>query len=162
MIHSKTALITGASTGIGKALAIIHAKQGGNLVIVARNEEKLKELKKELEHKYKVQVTIIVKDLSELNAPQQVYNEIKQRNIQIDYLMNNAGFGATSGMDKTAMFQKTATAHSVALDGYNGMLNGKIDVISGLQPMQKLMMASIPFVPKKMMLKQIRQMQEVS
>ena len=70
-------------------------------------------------------------------------------------------FGATSGMDKTKMFQKTATAYSVALDGYNGMLKGKLDVISGLNFGQKLMMASIPFMPKKMVLKQIRQMQEV-
>jgi hypothetical protein len=44
---------------------------------------------------------------------------------------------------------------------YNGMLKGKIDVVSGLKPMQKLMMAMIPFTPKKMILKQVRQMQEV-
>ena len=59
------------------------------------------------------------------------------------------------------MFKETVTAYSVALDGYNGMLKGKIDVISGLKPMQKLMMAMIPFMPKKMVLKQVRQMQEV-
>ena len=59
------------------------------------------------------------------------------------------------------MFQKTATAYSVALDGYNGMLKGKIDVISGLTTGQKIMMASLPFMPKKMILKQVRQMQEI-
>tara|TARA_R110001583_G_scaffold61013_2_gene180810 strand:+ start:1022 stop:1204 length:183 start_codon:yes stop_codon:yes gene_type:complete len=59
------------------------------------------------------------------------------------------------------VFKETVTAYSVALDGYNGMLKGKIDVISGLKPMQKLMMAMIPFMPKKMVLKQVRQMQEV-
>ena len=59
------------------------------------------------------------------------------------------------------MFKKPVSANSVALDGYNGMLKGKLDVISGLTTMQKLMMKMIPFTPKKMVLKQVRQMQEV-
>ena len=70
-------------------------------------------------------------------------------------------FGRVSGMDKTAMFEKTASARTVAEDGYNGMMKGKLDVISGLKFSQKLMMSMIPFTPKKMILKQIRQMQEV-
>ena len=259
-MSTKTALITGASTGIGKELAIIHAKNGGNLVIIARNESKLNNLKKDLEQQYKINVVVIAKDLSDLNAPKEIYDEVKKHGIEIEYLINNAGFGAlgkfheldlarqisminlnitaltalthlflpefvkrnsgkilntsstaslmpgplqavyfatkayvtffsnalseelhdtnitvtnlmpgatesefgaTSGMDKTEMFKETATAYSVALDGYNGMLKGKIDVISGLKPLQKLMMAMIPFTPKKMILKQIRQMQEV-
>jgi len=69
-----TALITGASTGIGKELATIHASKGGNLIIVARNESKLNKLKQELEQKYNVKVVIIIKDLSDLNAPQEIYN----------------------------------------------------------------------------------------
>jgi short-subunit dehydrogenase len=89
-----TALITGASTGIGKELATIHASKGGNLIIVARNESKLNKLKQELEQKYNVKVVIIIKDLSDLNAPQEIYNEVKQLGINIDYLINNAGFGA--------------------------------------------------------------------
>lgn len=259
-MSTKTALITGASTGIGKELAKIHAEKGGNLIIVARSESKLAQLKKELEEKYNIKVVVITKDLSDLNAPQEIYNEVKQEEIEIDYLINNAGFGALgkfhelnlarqisminlnvtsltalthlflpdfvkrnhgkilntsstasfmpgplqavyfatkayvtffsnalseelhdtnitvtnlmpgatesefgaiSGMDKTEMFKKTATANSVALDGYNGMLNGKLDVVSGLKTMEKVMMAMIPFMPKKMVLKQIRQMQEV-
>ena len=51
-MKNKTALITGASTGIGKELAIIHASKSGNLVIIARNESKLNKLKQELEKKY--------------------------------------------------------------------------------------------------------------
>jgi len=70
-------------------------------------------------------------------------------------------FASTSGMDKTDLFDKTATALSVAQDGYQGMLQGKLDVVSGLTFSQKLMMGMIPFTPKKIMLKQIRQMQEV-
>jgi uncharacterized protein len=89
----KTALITGASNGIGLELAEIHASKGGNLVLVARNKAKLDELKSKLEHQFKVSVYTIGKDLSLHNAAQEVYDETKKQNIQIDYLMNNAGFG---------------------------------------------------------------------
>ncbi len=71
-------------------------------------------------------------------------------------------FAKTSGMDKTDLFKKTVSAYSVALEGYNGMLKGKLDVVSGLKPMQKAMMYMIPFTPKKTILKQVRQMQEVN
>ena len=60
----KTILITGASSGIGKELATIHAEKGGDLVIVARRQDKLDELKLELESKYNVNVITIVKDLN--------------------------------------------------------------------------------------------------
>jgi short-subunit dehydrogenase len=88
-----TALITGASNGIGLELAKVHASKGGDLVLVARNLAKLNELKAELEKQYKVKVYTIGKDLSAPNAALEVYNETKQQNIQIDYLINNAGFG---------------------------------------------------------------------
>jgi uncharacterized protein len=89
----KTALITGSSNGIGLELAKIHASKGDNLVLVARNKSRLDELKKELETKYKVSIYIIGKDLSVTNAAQQVFDETKNQNIQVDYLINNAGFG---------------------------------------------------------------------
>jgi len=63
-MNKKVALITGASTGIGKELAYIHAEKGGDLVIVARSQDKLEALKKEIESKHNVQVMIIAKDLS--------------------------------------------------------------------------------------------------
>jgi short-subunit dehydrogenase len=88
-----TALITGASNGIGLELAKIHASKGGDLVLVARNKKKLDELKTELESKYKVVVYTIGKDLSLNTAVQEVFNETIQQNIQIDYLINNAGIG---------------------------------------------------------------------
>jgi hypothetical protein len=88
-----TALITGASNGIGLELAKVHASKGGNLVIVARNKAKLDELKAELERQYKITVYTIGKDLSLPHAAQEVYDEIKSQQIQIDYLVNNAGFG---------------------------------------------------------------------
>lgn len=88
-----TALITGASNGIGLELAKVHASKGGDLVLVARNKSKLDELKEELESNYKVNVYTIGKDLSAPDAAWQVYEETKKQNIQIDYLINNAGFG---------------------------------------------------------------------
>lgn len=254
------ALITGASSGLGKEFATIHASQGADVIIVARRKEKLNSLKKEIENTYGTKVMVIAKDLTLPSAPQEIYDELKAGRIQVDYLINNAGFGGhgkfherawekdlsminlnvialtaltrlflpdfvkrnsgrilnvsstasfmpgplqavyfatkayvtffsnaiaeelydtnitvtnlmpgatetefaqTSGMDKTDLFQNTVSAHSVAQDGYDGMLKGKLDVVSGLTFSQKIMMKSIPFTPKKMLLKQIRKMQEV-
>jgi len=258
---STTALITGASSGIGKELAKIHSERGGDLVIVARSKDKLEALKNELQAKYNNNILVIVKDLTKAEAPLDIYNEVANAKIQIDYLINNAGFGghgkfherdwekdlaminlniialtaltrlflpdfvkrnkgrvlnvsstasfmpgplqavyyatktyvtffsnaiaeelhdtnisvtallpgatetrfaSTSGMDKTDLFNKTVSARSVAEDGYDGMLKGKLDVVSGLTFSQSMMMKMIPFTPKKVVLKQIREMQEIS
>ncbi len=88
-----TALITGASNGIGLALAKIHASKGDHVVLVARTVTKLSELKVELEKQFNVSVYVIGRDLSEQNAAQAVYDETVSKNLQIDYLINNAGFG---------------------------------------------------------------------
>jgi len=89
----KTALITGSSNGIGYKLAKIHAENGGNMVLVARTKTKLKALKKELEEKHKVHVYTIAKDLSLTGVASEIFDELKQQNIQVDYLVNNAGIG---------------------------------------------------------------------
>ncbi|MCB0209131.1 MAG: SDR family oxidoreductase [Anaerolineae bacterium] len=256
----KTALITGASSGIGKEFAHIHAEQGGDLVIIARREDKLNALKLELENKHGIKVMVIAKDLILPNAAAEIYDTVKQAGIEINYLINNAGFGgrgkfherpweqdlaminlnvvaltaltrfflpdfvkrnegrilnvsstaslmagplqavyyatkayttsfsnaiaeelhdsnitvtallpgatatefaSTSGMDKTSLFENTSSARTVAEDGYKAMLAGKLDVISGVTFSQRMMMAAIPLTPKKMLLSQIRQMQEV-
>lgn len=88
-----TALITGASNGIGFELAKIHASKGDDLVLVARSKSKLDELKTDLQNQYKVKVYVIGKDLSAHNSAQEVYEETTRQKIQIDYLINNAGFG---------------------------------------------------------------------
>ena len=88
-----TALITGASNGIGLELAKIHASKGDNLVLVARNKTKLDELKAELEQQFKIKVYCIGKDLSAPNAALEVFSETQQEKIQVDHLINNAGFG---------------------------------------------------------------------
>lgn len=254
-----TALITGASSGIGKELATIHAERGGNLILVARSKDKLSELKVELEKKHEVLVSIIPKDLSVTGATKELFTEVQSLGIQVDYLMNNAGFGLvgkfhelpwerqmqminlnmvalteltylflkgmvarnkgkilntsstaglipgplqavyfaskayvssfsnaiaeelydknitvtallpgatetgfakTSGVDKTAIYSNPASARSVAEDGYNAMINGKLDVISVSSRSQKMQLSLVPFFPKKMLLKQTRQLQE--
>jgi uncharacterized protein len=90
---NKTALITGSSNGIGLELAKIYAEKGNNLVLVARSKNKLDELKKVLEEENKVAVYTIGKDLSLQGAAREVYDELKQQNISVDYLINNAGLG---------------------------------------------------------------------
>lgn len=93
MAHANTALITGASSGIGRELARIHAQKGGNLVLVARAEDKLNALKTELEAQHKVAVTIIAQDLSQLEAAKRIFAQTTEMGLQIDILINNAGFG---------------------------------------------------------------------
>lgn len=87
------ALITGASSGIGRALAYEHAKRKRDLIIVARRESQLKELAAELTDKYGIAVRVIAKDLTVQNACQEVYDELTAADIELEYLFNNAGFG---------------------------------------------------------------------
>lgn len=89
----KVALITGASSGIGKELAKIHAAKGGDLVLVARREKELSELKNNLESEHKVSVLLITKDLSNIKTPAEIFAETEKLGIQVEYLINNAGFG---------------------------------------------------------------------
>ncbi len=88
-----TALITGASLGIGLEFARTFAAEKNNLVLVARNEEKLKTLAAELQTNYGITVKIIAADLSNMDEVQKVYDVCKAENIIIDYLVNNAGIG---------------------------------------------------------------------
>jgi uncharacterized protein len=88
-----TALITGASSGIGKAFAQELAARNTNLVLVARSEEKLNQLAKQLQEQYKIQVDVIVKDLTEPHAAAAVFDATKNKGLTIDLLINNAGFG---------------------------------------------------------------------
>ena len=90
----QTALITGASNGIGLELARIHAKRGGNLVLVARSQDKLNQLADELRAQHHdIQITVIAQDLAMLHAAQSVFAQTEQLGIQVDILINNAGFG---------------------------------------------------------------------
>ncbi|ALO41297.1 SDR family NAD(P)-dependent oxidoreductase [Pseudoalteromonas phenolica] len=88
-----TALITGASSGIGLELAKLHAEKGGDLVLVARSADKLEQLAEQLRNEHKVQVTVLPADLSEQNAAEHIFNQTQQLGIEVDTLINNAGFG---------------------------------------------------------------------
>jgi len=90
---SKTALITGASAGIGLEFAIIFAKEKYDLVITARNGTKLNELANKLKNNHNVNVKVLTKDLSKQNAGEEIFNELKNEKIVTDILINNAGLG---------------------------------------------------------------------
>ena len=89
----ETVLITGASSGIGYEFAKIFADRKCDLVLVARNESKLKEIKAELEENDNVKILVIVQDLSTPEAAKKIFEELTEKQIQIDVLINNAGFG---------------------------------------------------------------------
>jgi uncharacterized protein len=89
----KTALVTGATSGIGRELATLFAKDGYNLVLVARSDENLLQVSQELEQQYGIEVTPIAKNLADEQAPQQIYDETTGKGLQIDVLVNNAGIG---------------------------------------------------------------------
>ena len=89
----KTALITGASGGIGYELAKVFARHKHNLVLVARNGRKLNLLAEELRLKYGVEVLVLAQDLSLSHAATLIFDQVQRKNIRIDFLVNNAGFG---------------------------------------------------------------------
>lgn len=87
------ALITGASKGIGLELAKLFAKDGYNLIIVARSREILEKIKLEFEERYHIIVKVIAKDLTNVISAKELFEEVKKCNLKVDYLINNAGFG---------------------------------------------------------------------
>lgn len=89
----KRTLITGATSGIGLEIAEIMAARGHDLVLVARREDKLLELKADLEERYEIEVDIFVKDLSQKHAAHDIYDFTYGNQWEIDILVNNAGFG---------------------------------------------------------------------
>lgn len=89
----ETVLITGASSGIGLELARIFAKNGYNLLVVARDKTQLTQVAVQLRSEYKVSVGVIAHDLATENAAQELYNTVKKNNQKVNILVNNAGFG---------------------------------------------------------------------
>ncbi|MFC0522056.1 SDR family NAD(P)-dependent oxidoreductase [Pontibacillus salicampi] len=98
-----TALITGASSGLGYEFARLYAANGYNLIVVARNEQKLQQLKEELSH---VDVMVIPKDLSQPNAAQEIYQTVTDQQLHVHVLVNNAGFGLNGEFDKLALAEQ--------------------------------------------------------
>ncbi|MFM7195854.1 MAG: SDR family NAD(P)-dependent oxidoreductase [Bacteroidota bacterium] len=96
-----TALITGASSGIGMELATIHASRGGDLVLVARSKERLDKMKADLEQQFKIRVHVIAADLSRPGAAKEVHDQTSAMGITVDILVNNAGFGVFGAFQET-------------------------------------------------------------
>src|SRR6516162_7686112 len=88
-----TALITGASSGLGEEFAKQLASQGCDLVLVTRSEDKLNRLAESLRQRSKIQVTVIAADLSSGDAVQSLIDKVNRRGLKIDLLVNNAGLG---------------------------------------------------------------------
>ena len=252
MEKKMTALITGSYGGLGVCFVNIHAAKGGDLILVGRNQAKLDAQKEETEKKYHVTVHTIAADLSQPDAAQKIYDICKENRWEVDYLINNAGFGGqgnfssertveqdmsmiavnietptrlcklflpdfvargagnvlnvsstaatmpgplqacyyatkayvtswsnalwrelkgtgvtvtclmpgamqtgfaeAGGLSDTKLFANAVDPMPVAQDGYDGMINGKLNVTSGLPGWQKPMMTFAPMFPKKMML----------
>ena len=257
--QGKVCLVTGASSGIGMEIARVHAKLGGDLVLVARREQRLNDLK-ELQNSYGVTVHVKQADLTNEREREHLYQQLKNENIDIDYLVNNAGFGGhgmfaerpwkdekmmmnlnivalthlthlflkdfisrNSGrilnVSSTASYMpgplqsvyfaskafvssfsnalsneishtkvsvtnlmpgptatefgevsnthdlplfkgKVFSAESVALEGYQAMLQGKMNVVSAMTRLQKIGLFLTKITPKKLVMAEIRKLQE--
>lgn len=88
-----TALITGASGGIGAEFARYHASKKGDLILVARSEDALNELRRELQNKYGVKIHVIAQDLAAAGGPEGLVSAVDALDAHVEVLINNAGFG---------------------------------------------------------------------
>ncbi len=100
---TKTTLITGTTSGIGFELSDKFAKEGFNLVLVSRNEQKLKTQKEDLEKRHKIKAHYICKDLSSPKAPEEIFSDTRENKIHIDVLINNAGFNESGLFHETSL-----------------------------------------------------------
>jgi hypothetical protein len=91
--QGKRALVTGASSGIGKAFAELLAHNGYALVLVARRRDRLDELAAELRQRHNVETHVIAADLSQPDASTAIRSELRRHNLTVDFLVNNAGYG---------------------------------------------------------------------
>jgi len=100
--NRKTALVTGASAGLGAELSWLFARDGHDLVLVARRRDKLDVLAGEIEKKHGVKVLVLPSDLSLPDATPKLVAALEEKGVAIEYLVNNAGFGtngAFSGLE---------------------------------------------------------------
>jgi short-subunit dehydrogenase len=103
MPQRQTALITGASSGIGLELAKLFAQGGYDVVLTARNHDKLYSLAHELQERYSVKCRVLVKDLANPCTPQEIFNELTRLQVSVDILVNNAGFGVHGFFAQTSL-----------------------------------------------------------
>lgn len=118
--QGQTALVTGASSGIGESFARQLAEQGTHLVLVARREDRLQSLASELTRRYGIKTQVIAQDLSVPGSAQALYAQINELGLQIDILLNNAGLG------------KHGPFHEQSLDTHTSMMHVNIDTLTEL------------------------------
>jgi len=107
----KRVLITGASVGLGKDFAHIFAKEGYELVVVARSQDKLDALAKEIQEKYRVKVVALAQDLASPGAAQKLNATLKTKGLSITSLVNNAGFANNGAFADTAFEKEVELLH---------------------------------------------------
>ena len=105
-LQGKTALVTGASSGLGVDFARELARRGCRVVLVARREELLKKLQGELQARHGITATVMTLDLGDPAAPQRLHDALEAQGLAIDILVNNAGFGVY-GMELDIPWEKT-------------------------------------------------------
>ena len=91
--NREPALITGASAGIGRALATRFARAGHDVILVARREAKLREVADALESRHGIAASVVVQDLAEPDGPEQLYDTVQDRDLEVAVLVNNVGIG---------------------------------------------------------------------
>lgn len=116
----KYALITGASAGIGLEFAKQLAQKGWNLVLIARREEKLKSIAQQLSQDFKIDVQTKTADLSDTKQPNKIFNFCQDKKLNIDMLVNNAGYGVPGDFQKNSW-----EVHS---DSLQVMLNSVVEL----------------------------------
>ena len=114
-MNKKTALITGASSGIGFEIAKCLAKKGFDLVITARNKKKLENAAEMLSHELEVSVEVVVADLHDPFAPEAIYNYCQKKERKINLLVNNAGYAIPTPFDQTSMEEEEKFIRVLAL-----------------------------------------------
>ena len=100
---NKTVLITGASSGLGKDFAILFAEKGYDLVLTARRKKNLEEIRNNLINQFGIKAYIISRDLSDLKSTEEIYNFCEEKKIQINVLVNNAGYGLKDSFEKISL-----------------------------------------------------------
>lgn len=146
-LNRRTALVTGASAGIGHDYATLLAQQGFDLVITARRKDRLQSLASRLEASYGVNVHIIPEDLSDPRAPTRLVEKMNKEGLSIDFLVNNAGYTVPGNFDmikwqshaamlQTMLIAPTELCHLIGIAmaerGYGRIIN--VASVAGLLP----------------------------
>lgn len=113
---NKTALVTGSYGGLGTCFVKLHASAGGNLILVGRSEAKLAQQAEEVKKEYGVQVNTIAVDLSSPDAAPFIYDTCNKNGWQVDYLINNAGFGGQGDFARERTMEQDMTMIAVNIE----------------------------------------------